>query len=295
LTLVSSNSATTGIAVLQSIIRADTGATVTGLLAIDGATSVTGSISGTTLTVTTATAGPIYSGMILSGTGVTSGTYVTGYGTGTGGTGTYSVYPSQTVTSTTITAVMGSSTVPATTTSRLPFGQAATVQPWNPQALIARAVSITPTSGTPTASITFTVAGYDIYGYPMSEAISLTTGSTQNTAVAGKKAFKYIASITPSVTDTVTYSAGTTDVYGLPLRADNFGELLINYPATVVTANTGFTAAVNTTASTTTGDVRGTYALQSAASTGTNRLIITQSPQLYNIGSITGLFGVTQA
>jgi hypothetical protein len=66
-----------------------------------GAT-VTGSISGTTLTVTAVSAGTIKVGQTISGTGVTSGTYVTGKLSGTGGVGTYSVSASQTVGSTTI-------------------------------------------------------------------------------------------------------------------------------------------------------------------------------------------------
>ncbi len=72
-----------------------------------GASVVTGSIAGTTLTVTAVTSGTVSIGQTLSGTGVTAGTTVTGYGTGTGGNGTYTVSASQTVTSTTITGASG--------------------------------------------------------------------------------------------------------------------------------------------------------------------------------------------
>ena len=65
---------------------------------------VTGSISGTTLTVSAVTSGTLTIGVVLSGTGVTVGTTITALGTGTGGTGTYTVSASQTVSSTTITA-----------------------------------------------------------------------------------------------------------------------------------------------------------------------------------------------
>ena len=64
----------------------------------------TGSISGTTLTVSAVTSGTIVVGTGITGTGVTAGTTVTALGTGTGGTGTYTVSASQTVSSTTITA-----------------------------------------------------------------------------------------------------------------------------------------------------------------------------------------------
>lgn len=74
---------------------------------INGQTaSVTGSISTTTLTVTAVGSGTLSVGQILSGTGVTAGTRITGFITGTGGTGTYSVSVSQTVASTTITAAV---------------------------------------------------------------------------------------------------------------------------------------------------------------------------------------------
>lgn len=65
---------------------------------------VTGSISGTTLTVTAVTSGTLAVGQTISGTGVTGGTTITAYGTGAGGTGTYTVSASQTVASTAITA-----------------------------------------------------------------------------------------------------------------------------------------------------------------------------------------------
>jgi hypothetical protein len=66
--------------------------------------SVTGSISGTTLTVTAVGSGVPYIGAVISGSGVTAGTTITAFGTGTGGTGTYTVSVSQTVASTTITS-----------------------------------------------------------------------------------------------------------------------------------------------------------------------------------------------
>jgi hypothetical protein len=71
-----------------------------------GANSVvTGSISGTTLTVTAVTAGGLFVGQSITGSGVTAGTTITGLGTGTGGIGTYTVSASQTVSSTTITGL----------------------------------------------------------------------------------------------------------------------------------------------------------------------------------------------
>lgn len=66
----------------------------------------TGSISGTTLTVTAVTSGNVGIGSVISGTGITVGTTITGLISGTGSTGTYTVSVSQTVASTTITGTI---------------------------------------------------------------------------------------------------------------------------------------------------------------------------------------------
>lgn len=70
----------------------------------------TGSISGTTLTASAFTGFPggnIAIGDTLAGTGVTAGTTVTAFGSGTGKAGTYTVSASQTVASTAMTAKAG--------------------------------------------------------------------------------------------------------------------------------------------------------------------------------------------
>jgi Phage stabilisation protein len=60
----------------------------------------TGSISGTTLTVTAITSGTIAINQALFGANVTSETVITALGTGTGGVGTYTINQTQTVSST---------------------------------------------------------------------------------------------------------------------------------------------------------------------------------------------------
>lgn len=62
-----------------------------------GLASITGSISGTTLTVATIPSGRIHQGSLVTGAGVSANTIVTGAGSGSGGTGTYTVNNSQTV------------------------------------------------------------------------------------------------------------------------------------------------------------------------------------------------------
>jgi hypothetical protein len=73
----------------------------------------TGSISGTTLTVTAVTTGFVGIGSSISGTGITAGTTITGLLSGTGGAGTYTVSVSQSVASTTITGTIVDTTIQA--------------------------------------------------------------------------------------------------------------------------------------------------------------------------------------
>jgi hypothetical protein len=62
--------------------------------------SGTGTIAGFTMTIATAASGQLRVGSVITGTGVTAGTYITAFVTGAGGAGTYTVSASQTVTST---------------------------------------------------------------------------------------------------------------------------------------------------------------------------------------------------
>jgi hypothetical protein len=66
--------------------------------------SFTGSISGTTLTITAVAFGTLAVGTNINGSGITPGTIIGALGTGTGGVGTYILASAQTVASTTITS-----------------------------------------------------------------------------------------------------------------------------------------------------------------------------------------------
>jgi len=98
------------------------------------AATFTGSISGTTLTVTSVLSGTIAVGQAIFGQGMDQNTVITALGTGTGGTGTYTVSDSQTVASTTINStaapaivtgdISGTTlTVSAVTSGTLKIGQ----------------------------------------------------------------------------------------------------------------------------------------------------------------------------
>lgn len=76
----------------------------------------TGSISGTTMTVSAVTSGTIKRYSSVVGAGIAVPTFITALGTGTGGVGTYIVDTSQTVSSTTLTSTLYPSTASSVVT-----------------------------------------------------------------------------------------------------------------------------------------------------------------------------------
>ena len=162
---------------------------------------------------------------------------------------------------------------------------------YNRATVVGRCVSVSGVASGAGGAVT--IKGYDCYGFAMSQTITVAAGAnTVNTT----KAFKVITSVTPAFTDTHTLSVGTADIFGFGLLATYFGDVTINWNSAVVTATTGFVTADTTSPATaTTGDVRGTYAVQSA-SDGTKRLFMSVRPTLGSIltNPTTGLFGVAQ-
>jgi hypothetical protein len=81
-----------------------TKARLTGTATVTGDTAAfTAAIATTTLTVSAVASGSLYVGQVIAGVGVTVGTTITAFLTGTGGTGTYTVSASQTVSSVSMT------------------------------------------------------------------------------------------------------------------------------------------------------------------------------------------------
>lgn len=160
---------------------------------------------------------------------------------------------------------------------------------------VPRAVSTTTGAGTPT-SRNVTISGYDVYGQPMSEVIA--TGTVQSTTVNGKKAFYQIRSITISGSPVVTVAVGTTDILGAPVRITNAGYIArAGWNGTLAEDAGTFVAAVTTAATTTSGDVRGTY-VPSSACDGSKRLVMGILMPAIAVGpqaTRTGALGVTQA
>ena len=297
----------------------------------------TGSIATTTLTVTAMLSGDnIVVGMFIdSSTSLTNGTYITAFGTGTGSTGTYTVSASQTVASATIIG-SGNALLQNPSPMSVGVGPLGRVYVWDavPQAKLTtniiaavittaatltlaagagvtsgtitggatglqldcpRAVSTTTGAGSPT-SVNITVSGYDYYGQAMSEVIA--TGTVASTTVNGKKAFYQISSVVSSGGSVVTVSVGTTDILGAPLRITDAGYVTrAGWNSTLAEDAGTFVAAATLTATTGTGDVRGTY-LPSSACDGIKRLVmgialpaIAAGPNATRVGAV----GVTQA
>ena len=136
------------------------------------------------------------------------------------------------------------------------------------------------------ATAVLTITGTDVYGIPMSEAITL----NGTTAVAGKKAFKTITRVAASAAAT-DFFVGTGDIFGLPIRANTRNYVLTAWNGAFVTTGT-FAAADATAATTTTGDVRGTYAVPDAAD-AVKRL--TAWVFVFDDDTQAGIYGVPQA
>jgi hypothetical protein len=158
-----------------------------------------------------------------------------------------------------------------------------------------RAVSVTIGTGT-IADTAITVTGLDVYGQPMTDVIQ--TGTTQSTTVNGEKAFFQITGVAVAGAVGGTVAVGTTDILGSPVRITTADYIARAGWAGALANDAGtFVAAVTTTATTTSGDVRGTY-VPSSAPNGTRRLVmgillpaIASGPNATRVGAL----GVTQA
>jgi hypothetical protein len=130
----------------------------------------------------------------------------------------------------------------------------------------------------------------------MSEAI--TSSAAVSTAVNGLKAFYLITSVSVSGATGTALTVGTTDVIGLPIRVFDAGYIVNAKYNNTLAANAGnFVAAATATATTTTGDVRGTFT-PSGACDGIKRLVMCIACPAIAVGpnaTRVGALGVTQA
>jgi hypothetical protein len=293
-----------------------------------------GSVTTTTLNVTSMLSGdPIQLGQYVSGTGITTGSYITAFGTGSGGTGTYTLSASSSATGAITIYASGDAYLGDPAPMDLGVGPLGRVYIWDciPQALQTANIAASQTASaagavvltagtsaktvinasgvsviqlntpralqinTSTTARSITISGYDYFGQAMTETITVATAGT---AKSGKKAFYQVASATISGSATAV-TIGTTDILGLPVRAIDAGYVVkVGWNNTLAQdAGTFVAADMTTPATATTGDVRGTYT-PSSASDGTKRLVMTIAIPAIGCGpnaTRVGALGVTQA
>lgn len=162
----------------------------------------------------------------------------------------------------------------------------------DPTKNIARCVSVTASSGA--VGGVMLIQGADLYGYPQTQKLTVASSPTGTATTNSTKAFKFITAVTPQFSDTFSYSVGTIDTIGFPVRVDTFPYVTAGWAGAIIASSTGFVAAVTSTATNTTGDVRGTYLLPSV-SNGVKTLQFFQSISPANISTLAGIFGVTPA
>ncbi len=179
---------------------------------------------------------------------------------------------------------------------------------WNPNAGTGRGIQVTSvTCGI--ASVT--IAGRDMYGFKVTETCSATSSDANNIIFTSKKTYKYISAITvstagaPAGTTSTGIGAGTVDTFGFPLLVRYTGidvqyGISAGTSAAFALSVANITRGATATATSTTGDVRGTY-VSSTATDGTLRIqmaINVNSPMAWGVlSSDTAAFpyfGVTQ-
>ena len=263
----------------KSVVRND-GTTVIQLDVPRAVQVVTSTAAATTLAgvAITGTGGQI---SYTSQTGLVSGQHLTITGT-YGGTGSITGYSNPTTYI--LTAVTATSATLTTTAG----------------------AAVVTTAGTPTgltytlgvAPVTATISGYDYYGQAMTQAI--TTSSSISTAVNTTKAFYQISSVAVSAGTGTALTVGTTDILGLPVRVIDAGYVIHAGWNNALADNAGTFVVADTTspATSTTGDVRGTFLPASTATNGSRRLVMTIAVPAIAVGpnsTRVGALGVTQA
>lgn len=200
------------------------------------------------------------------------------------------------------------------TAATLIYGSTAgngTIGVWNPAAGTGRLLQARVTS-CGIQQISF--AGRDMYGFKITELASAPTSSDANDYIwTSKKAFKYLSAISYSTVGAVAgitstgVSVGFIDTFGFPILLSRTGlgvyYNVVGTASAAVIASTGaVTLGATATATSTTGDVRGTYASTTAAN-GTVRIQMSQdiTPLMaWTVAAtssdttVSPIFGVTQ-
>jgi len=161
---------------------------------------------------------------------------------------------------------------------------------------VPRNITAAVSHGSSVVAMTILITGKDVYGQRMSELLTIAATGTSQTAT-GVKAFKSIDSIAITAAadaEANTLDVGFGDTLGLPYRLGGAYDILSKFVDGGLEAiGSGTqTAGVATTATTTTGDVRGTW-LPATATNGTRRFRMWM--KIHDPSTDAGAFGVTQA
>ncbi len=151
---------------------------------------------------------------------------------------------------------------------------------------VARNVQVISTSAVD-STLTATITGTDTYSVPLVETITF----TGTTAAQGLKAFKTVSTVAVSGSTAGSVGVGPGHVFGVPYYISKKGSLQAFWDATWNSGSGTTTVGVTSTATATTGDVRGTYTTATAAD-GTRTLalwVYVENPDTKN-----GLYGVDQ-
>jgi len=222
--------------------------------------------SGTTLNVTAVNSGVIFIGQRITGTGISSNTEVTGFGTGSGGTGTYTVNNTQLVTpSTSMTGLAGAvATTPVSGDNSVNIATTAFVQSALSGAFISGMIMMwsgtiatipsgwllcNGSNGTPDLRNKFIVGAYED-----SAGVASTTITGSDTQTGGSKdaivvSHTHTASVTdPGHTHVTTYPYVSANPSGT-FDANASGTPHNLFMNTMSTATTGISVSNSTTGS----------------------------------------------
>lgn len=197
------------------------------------------------------------------------------------------------------------------TAAAVSFGSDGTVAYWNPAAGSGRCLTFTATGADGGA---WTIVGRDMYGYKMTEQVTVGTST-----INSKRAYKYISAIyASSVLVSTSVQIGLSQIFGMPLAVNYMGpHVQIMYSSdpyvgilSVTTSaadpnamssqpNAFLIASTATADSSTTTDVRGLWTSSAITAATSVRIMIRVEPTVSQLSALSNndysaLFGVTQ-
>lgn len=177
----------------------------------------------------------------------------------------------------------------------LDFGESGSISGWDPRLAVTRGVTILKSCTTGSSLATFTIQGYDLYGYAITEVLT-GTSTDGSTNIGSVKAYKYIESITPGGTvGTTAVSVRLSSVLGFPLPVRSGAQVVLKTGTSTSIAVTAISSLITYAATltpTATGpDVYGTVSI--TASNNTAQYWIEVTPRAQDIQNMTATYSST--